>query len=65
MASPIVLIPHLFWLAGAIIFLERTIHSPLVHHLDPTQGGVLTATSPENTFLEVVLVFEPPLKLHF
>jgi hypothetical protein len=35
LARSIVLIPHLFWFADAI-FLERTIHPPLVRHLDPS-----------------------------
>ena len=35
MIRPIVLIPHLFRLADAFN-LEKTIHPPLVRHLDPT-----------------------------
>jgi hypothetical protein len=38
LARLIVLIPHLSRLASAII-LERTIHPPLVCHLDPTPGS--------------------------
>jgi hypothetical protein len=36
LARPIVLIPHLFRLADVFKFLERTIHPPLVYHLDPS-----------------------------
>jgi hypothetical protein len=36
LARPIVLISYLFRLADAIKFLERTIHPPLVRHLDPS-----------------------------
>ena len=38
MARPLVLISHLFRLANVFIFLERSIHPPLVRDLDPIRG---------------------------
>ena len=38
MVRPIVLIPHLFWLAAAIIFRKDYSPPPLVRHLDLTSG---------------------------
>ena len=37
MARPLVLVPHLFWLASAINF-RKDYSPPLVCHLDPTRG---------------------------
>ena len=37
MARPIILITH-FFISRCDYFLERTIHPPLVCHLDPTSG---------------------------
>jgi hypothetical protein len=42
LARSIVLSPHLFRLAGMIKFLVRTIHPPIVRHLDPSIGGPTT-----------------------
>ena len=47
MARPIVLIPHLFRLAG-VIFFRKDYSPPLVRHLDPS---TLPLTKPRPTFL--------------
>jgi hypothetical protein len=44
LTSPIVLIPYLFSVSRCDSFLERTIHLPLVRHLDSSAGSTLSIT---------------------